>query len=427
MLVLLQRAVAFLTCLMLIKAVENIAHQQHDNRIMNDENVPPMMGQMGQGRKPFGDLTNTIKRPPPVPPTKVKSLVDDSSSASHAELKLARKLLHEREKQVVQLTQQLSISEARSEELMQENIKHKHIQLESRRQLSSQETTLRKKSVELTSTSKLLHAFVNRNVDQKVRRSQMERKELEAELERLEYDFEQQLAAMNDARLMLEEAASKRETELHSNKITELTDIIARMGIQTTELSTENTLLKEQQEEWKKTVSQLDDLTSRLNSTSQELSEERTRGQGQQHELDELRQKHAVQTVQLSHVTDEFERHQQGTKISTSSSSELWNSIRLLKQTESQLQKEIQSLQHHLTITRDEVQHKLDALEEATVNYARLEGAMVMEVNRKVSTSPSSNPTRCTHPLLSLTLMSLFDRTRARLTWKHFMPVLKSN
>ena len=403
---------------------------EHDNRIMNDENVPPMMGQMGQGRKPFGDLTNAIKRPPPLPPTKVKSLVDDSSSASHAELKLARKLLQEREKQVVQLTQQLSISEARSEELMQENIKHKHIQLESRRQLSSQETTLRKKSVELTSTSKLLHAFVNRNVDQKVRRSQMERKELEAELERLECDFEQQLAAMNDARLMLEEAASKRETELHSNKITELTDIIARMGIQTTELSTENALLKEQQEEWKKTVSQVEDLTSRLNSTSQELSEERTRGQGHQqlkHELDELRQKHAVQTVQLSHVTDEFERHQQGTKISTSSSSELWNSIRLLKQTESQLQKEIQSLQHHLTITRDEVQHKLDALEEATVNYARLEGAMVMEVNRKVSTSPSSNSTRCPYLLLPLILISLFDHTRARLIWKHFMPVLKSN
>ena len=399
---------------------------------MNDENVPPpSMSQMGQGRKPLVDLTNIAKRPPPPPPpTKVPrrpASAEESSASNASELKLVRKLLQEREKQVVQLTQQLSISDTRSEELLQENTTHKRVLLESRRQLSEKETTLRKKSVALTSTSKLLHAFVNRK-DQKVRRSQMERLELEAELERLESDFEQQLASMNDARLMLEEAASKRETEQYSKKISELTTIIAGMGTKTSELSFENTLLKEQQDEWKKTEatlqstcssqqSQLEDLTSRLNRAtsatidlqrSQELSEEITRGQEQQqlnprwkllecfcpnHDplkptvnetIEQLNNELDVLRHQLSNANDEIERHREGTKISTTSSSELWNSIRLLKQTESLLQREVQSLQHQLTITREEVKQKLEELEVATMNHARLEGAMVLEVNRKV-------------------------------------------
>ena len=470
---------------------------------MNDENMPPMRSQIGQERKAFRDLTNVVvgehpKRPPTkdkVPPSSLRRpSVEENSASSSSELKLVRKLLQEREKQVAQLTQQLSISEARSDELLQENTKHKHIQLESRRQLSSQETTLRKKSLALTSTSKLLHAFVNRD-DQKVRRSLMERKELEAELERLEADFEQQLASMNDNRLLLEEAAAKREAEQYSKKISELTTIIAGMGTKTSELSFENTLLKEQQEEWKSTVTtlqstcssqqvHLEDLTSRLNSStialqqrSQELTEEITRGQGQQqlnqrwnipttnhdslacgtstdgqestavylnetieqlkHELEVLRYEHAIQTTQLSNATDEIERHKEGTKISSSSSSELWNSIRLMKQTESQLQREIQSLQHQLTITREEVKQKLTALEEATVNHARLESAMVLEVNRKVShpgtyTLLFTNPNTYLYSLRTLTFILTLTRIltlyrRTRYMWKRSMPMLKSN
>lgn len=376
-------------------------------------------------RKPLATITNNralTKAPPPVPRFSSSSSCGSSSSSSSshatAELKLARRLLEEKAKQIQNLTHQLAVSECRSQTLTEGTAKHQRGELEAKRKLWSKETTLLRQSVALKNSNSLLHSYVTREtvkITDKERRSCMERKELEAEIERLEEDFELQVIAMNEARLKLEETCTTREAD-YQRKIAALDEQKSHFSALTAAvawLTEENKLLTEQGVVLEGQVATqavaIDTLQNKFNvasadlqQRSHELANETNKSrrllsalesmstnhqpppdpsdkhdvdlrdtiEQRDRQLDQFREELAEKTDQLAHATAEILRHRQEGAATSRSSSELWNSVK--------------SLQHELALTRGEVKSKVAALEAAAVERSRLDGALVLETNRRV-------------------------------------------
>jgi predicted nucleic acid-binding Zn-ribbon protein len=321
-------------------------------------------------------------------------------------LKLARRLLEEKSKQVQLLSQQLAVSEHRSLTVAGDSAKHQRGEIEAKRKLWSKETTLLRQSVALRNSNSLLQSYVSRETDQERRRN-MGRKELEAEIDRLEEDFELQVIALTNARLKLEETCTAREAD-YQRKSVELDE---QYTSHFADLTATNTAITEKMTSLEQQIAtqahDIDVLQNKYNAAnndlqqrSQELSDEtkksrrllgvlesvstnhRSPGARAPYEggsvcdstahrqLDQCKEELAETTAQLAHAIAEIDRQRQAGAATSHSSSELWNSV--------------QSLQHQLALARGEVKSKSAALEAGAVEQGRLEGALVLETNRRI-------------------------------------------
>lgn len=179
----------------------------------------------------------------------------------------ARKLkisLLEKEKQLAFLEQQLSISQAHTEELKAESEKHKREEREAKKTLFAKDSHLRRQTLELKCADVKIQKFLSRE-DVKIRRSTMERKELEAELERLEDEHEESMMKAlvdikqledalstskeeSSAQLAIELGAINQKTcemaERYSIELSSFSDAVNQLKNQTNNLVAENTELK---------------------------------------------------------------------------------------------------------------------------------------------------------------------------------------
>ena len=108
-----------------------------------------------------------------------------------SEARRLKLVLQEKDKQLVFLEQQLLITQSRVEELQVGSDKHKRQEREAKKTLSSKESHLRRQTVALKHTTDKLQCYVLKE-DDKIRRSKMERKELQEELERMEDEYTDQ-------------------------------------------------------------------------------------------------------------------------------------------------------------------------------------------------------------------------------------------
>ena len=113
-------------------------------------------------------------------------------------------VLQEKDKQLVFLEQQLLITQSRVEELQVGSDKHKRQEREAKKTLSSKESHLRRQTVALKHTNDKLQCYVLKE-DDKIRRSKMERKELQEELERMEDEYTDQQVRNNADNKALED------------------------------------------------------------------------------------------------------------------------------------------------------------------------------------------------------------------------------
>lgn len=107
-------------------------------------------------------------------------------------------LLQEKEKHLTFLEKELSVSQSKVEELQVSSERHKRNEREAKKILATHESSLKRQTVTLKYTNDRLHALV-RKEDDKIRRSGMERKELEDELERTEEEYEEQIANITES------------------------------------------------------------------------------------------------------------------------------------------------------------------------------------------------------------------------------------
>jgi hypothetical protein len=209
-------------------------------------------------RKPL----ETIKQTIPVVGRRSSSLI--APDADKTEVRKLKMTMAEKDKQLSFLEQQLLISQAHVEELLAGSEKHKRQEREAKKDLSSKETHLRRQTVALKHSDDKLQRFLMKEND-KIRRSKMERQELEAELERVEDEHEEQTSknlaeiknledlviCMKDessALLAIEiEDMNKKTSEMdarYTKENTLLSDAVNKLKSQTAALQTENISLK---------------------------------------------------------------------------------------------------------------------------------------------------------------------------------------
>lgn len=168
--------------------------------MVNDENFTPV-----NNRKPLETIKqNTLK-------SRRQSIIgsDDSTLKSRRQSsviavdadncsKRLKVLLAEKEKNLTFLEKELTLSQSKVEELQITSERHKRNALEAKKILSTHESNLKRQTVTLKYTNDRLHALV-RKEDDKIRRSGMQKKELEDELERTEEEYEEQIANINES------------------------------------------------------------------------------------------------------------------------------------------------------------------------------------------------------------------------------------
>jgi hypothetical protein len=209
-------------------------------------------------RKPL----ETIKQTIPVVGRRSSSLI--APDADKTEVRKLKMTMAEKDKQLSFLEQQLLLSQAQVEELLAGSEKHKRQEREAKKDLSSKETHLRRQTVALKHSDDKLQRFLMKEND-KIRRSKMERQELEAELERVEEEHEEQniknLAEIKNledlvicvkdessALLAIEIEDMNKKTrdmdERYTKENTLLSDAVTKLKTQTAALQTENISLK---------------------------------------------------------------------------------------------------------------------------------------------------------------------------------------
>lgn len=116
-------------------------------------------------------------------PSEGKNNVTDSKD-SIRELKRIKVSLTEKDRQLVILEQQLSIANSRISTLTADSVKSKRSEKVSKRLLLAKESSVRRQSVALKFASFQLEQFARKD-ENKLRRSRLEKKELEEELEKI--------------------------------------------------------------------------------------------------------------------------------------------------------------------------------------------------------------------------------------------------
>jgi hypothetical protein len=167
--------------------------------IENDENCIPV-----HSRKPLEIIKqNTLKSRRQssiglddnvIKSRRQSSVIVDADNCS----KRLKVLLAEKEKNLTFLEKELTLSQSKVEELQITSERHKRNALEAKKGLATHESNLKRQTVTLKYTNDRLHALV-RKEDDKIRRSSMQKKELEDELERTEEEHEEQIASINES------------------------------------------------------------------------------------------------------------------------------------------------------------------------------------------------------------------------------------
>jgi hypothetical protein len=204
----------------------------------------------------------TIKQTTPIVARRTSSLI--APDADKTEVRKLKMTMTEKDKQLSFLEQQLLISQAHVEELLAGSEKHKRQEREAKKNLSSKETHLRRQAVALKHSDDKLQRFLTKEND-KIRRSKMERQELEAELERLEDEHEDQTSKnlaeiknLEDLVICMKEESSallaieiedmtkktREMDERYTIENTLLSDTVTKLKTQAAALQTENTSLK---------------------------------------------------------------------------------------------------------------------------------------------------------------------------------------
>lgn len=209
-------------------------------------------------RKPL----ETLKQIIPVAVRRSSSLL--APDADKADVRKLKITVAEKDKQLSFLEQQLLIAQAHVEELLAGSEKHKRQEREAKKDLSSKETHLRRQTVALKHSDDKLQGFLTKE-NEKIRRSKMERQDLEAELERLEDEHEDQTTKNlteiknledlvintkeeSSALLIIEiEDMNKKRTEMaerYSIELSSFSDAVTQLKNQAAALQSENVTLR---------------------------------------------------------------------------------------------------------------------------------------------------------------------------------------
>eukprot|EP01036_Dinobryon_divergens_P024619 gene24619-33087_t len=156
--------------------------------------------------------------------------VSKSTSGDNFKEKESRRLkviLSEKDRQLASLQHMLQLSQAAVQDLQVAAEKHKRNELEARKTLSAKETYCRRQSAISNMQMKTIHTtlqkFYTREerlqiaAEKRLLRSQLDRKDLEDEMERVESEFEQRLTELSEShKAELEALESKSAEELNT-------------------------------------------------------------------------------------------------------------------------------------------------------------------------------------------------------------------